>query len=103
MFGNIFGKLGALKEQMAEVKIKLDQISIEGSSADSLIHVKATGNRKLTSFKIDDQLIEPGKKDELSAKLLEATNDVLAKAEIIYEDEMKAAAKDLFPNIPGMS
>jgi len=101
MFENILGKFGGLKKQMEEAKTKLDSITVEGQCSDGSIKMIATGNRKIKEFLIDDNLLSVENKSQLTANLLEAANDVLAKAEIVYETEMKHAAKDLLPNIPG--
>ena len=102
MFENMFGKFGGLKKKMEEAKSRLDGIIVEGQSADGSIKVTANGNRKIKEFQIDDSLLTLDHKTRLKENLLEAANDVLSKAENVYETEMKNAAKDLLPNIPGM-
>ncbi|MCH8903821.1 MAG: YbaB/EbfC family nucleoid-associated protein [Bacteroidetes bacterium] len=102
MFGNILGKLGEMKEKMAEVKEKLNHVTVTGEAGDGKVRVTANGNRKLTEINIYESLVKEGAKVNLERLILEASNNALDQAEEINESEMKKAAKGLLPNIPGL-
>ena len=100
MFGDMMGKLQAMKEQMEESKKRLDNITVEGDAEGGKIKVVLTGNRKLKSVHIDPSL--GSDTEELEDLLVIAFNRAMEKADNVNESEMQGAAKDFMPNLPGM-
>jgi nucleoid-associated protein EbfC len=99
---DILNKFGDLRKKMEEIKSRLDAIYIDEHTADKLIRVTVTGNRKIKSIFIDSTLMQVEKNEEVQ-ELLEITlNRALSRAEEIAETEMKSAGRDLLPGFPGL-
>lgn len=103
MFGDLMGMMGKLKEAQQKVeatKKRLDTVLIDEQSADGLLKVTVTANRKIKSIAIDDALLED--KEQLEDYLLVVINKAIERATAINENELAIAAKEGMPNIPGM-
>ncbi len=96
MFGDIFGKLGEMKQQVEDTKAQLDTISVSGESANGRIKVVCNGNRQIKSISIDDSLRQ-GDADELTDLLIIALNKALENAEGVNASTMAAATRNLLP------
>lgn len=103
MFGDISGMMGKLKEaqqKVEETKRRLDTVLIDESSNDEKVKITITGNRKIKSISISDDLLSDA--EELEDYLIITLNKAIEKASKINEDELAIAAKSGMPNIPGM-
>lgn len=103
MFGDISGMMGKLKEaqqKVEETKKRLDTVLIDESSNDEKVKITITGNRKIKSISISDDLLSDA--EELEDYLIITLNKAIEKASKINEDELAIAAKSGMPNIPGM-
>ena len=103
MFGDLSGmmqKLKAAQQKVAETKIRLNTVLVDGQANNGAVKVTVTGNRVIKSIEIADGLLQD--KEALEDYLILALNDALDKATAINEAELAAAAKDGMPNIPGM-
>jgi DNA-binding YbaB/EbfC family protein len=103
MFGDLAGMMGKLKETQEKVKAtkeRLNSVTIEEKSSDSLLSVTITANRTVKAINIDDQLLED--KEQLEDYLVLTLNKAIEKATQINEAELGAVAKEGMPNIPGM-
>lgn len=96
MFGNMMGKLQEMKQKSEEVKKRLDTIIVD-ADAEDLVKVSSTGNRKINSIRIDEQLIEEGDREKIEDLCLFAVNRALEKAEKVAETEMQGIAKGMLP------
>jgi DNA-binding YbaB/EbfC family protein len=103
MFGDLAGMMGKLKETQEKVKAtkeRLNSVTIEEKSSDSLLSVTITANRTVKAINIDDQLLED--KEQLEDYLVLTLNKAIEKATQVNEAELGAVAKEGMPNIPGM-
>ncbi|SFU70242.1 hypothetical protein SAMN05216480_11463 [Pustulibacterium marinum] len=103
MFGDLMGMMGKLKETQQKVedtKKRLDTVFVDEQSADGLLKVTLSANRKIKSIAIDDSLLED--KEQLEDYLVLTLNKAIEKATSINEAELAAVAKEGMPNIPGM-
>ncbi len=103
MFGKMFdimGKIGEAKKNVEEAKKRLDNVLIDAEAAQGKVKVTVTGNRALKSLSIDDELMQD--KEMLEDYLMIALNKALEEAGKMQEEELKKAAKDAMPNIPGL-
>ena len=90
-------QLMEVKQKMEEAKKRLD--AIEVTSENNHVLVTVSGNRKVKSV----QLKNTADKTELEARLTEALNDALAKADNVMQSEMMSATKGMLPDgMPGM-
>ena len=103
MFGKMFdilGKLEDAKKNVEEARKRLDNILIDAEAGDGMVKVTVTGNKMLKNLSIADQAMQD--KEMLEDYLTIALTKALEKAGKIQEDELKKAAKDALPNIPGL-
>jgi DNA-binding YbaB/EbfC family protein len=103
MFGKMFdimGKIEEAKKNVEATKKRLDNVLIDAESAQGKIKVTVTGNRALKAINIDDDLMQD--KEMLEDYLMIALNKALEEAGKMQEEELKRAAKDAMPNIPGL-
>jgi DNA-binding YbaB/EbfC family protein len=103
MFGKMFdimGKLDDAKKNVIEARKRLDEKVIESEAGNGLVKVSVTGNKNLKSLNIADEALKD--KDMLEDYLSIALNKALDEAGKIQEAELKKAAMDALPNIPGL-
>ncbi|KSA14228.1 YbaB/EbfC family nucleoid-associated protein [Maribacter dokdonensis] len=103
MFGDMMGMMGKLKEtqkKVEETKKRLNTVTLEEKSSDSLVSVTITANREVKSIVIDDSLLQD--KEQLEDYLILTLNKAIQNATNVNETELAAVAKDGMPNIPGM-
>jgi DNA-binding YbaB/EbfC family protein len=103
MFGDIMGMMGKIKEtqqKVEETKKRLDFVLIDEKSADGLLEVTLTANRKIKSITLSDDLLQD--KEMLEDYLVNVLNKAIEKATNVHETELAAVAKEGMPNIPGM-
>ena len=103
MFGKMFdiiGKLDEAKKNVEEARKRLDTILVDAEAGNGMVKVTVTGNRALKSLSIADEAMKD--KEMLEDYLTIALNKALEEAGQIQEAELKNAAKDAMPNIPGL-
>ena len=103
MFGDLMGMMGKLKEtqlKVEETKKRLDHVLIDEKSADGLLEVTLTANRKIKNITISNDLLQD--KEMLEDYLINVLNKAIEKATNVNETELAAVAKEGMPNIPGM-
>ena len=99
MFGNMMGKLQEMKQQMDEIKNRLDTVKVSGEAGSGDVTVTANGNRKITDVKIHEKLLESSRKEELEDLLTVAINRAIEQADRVHEAEMAASARQFLPGI----
>jgi DNA-binding YbaB/EbfC family protein len=95
MFGNMMGKLQEMKQQMENIKNKLETIHVSGESQGVVVRVN--GNRKVLSISVPAEIV--GDKEMIEELILTATNRALAEAEKVNEREMQSAAMGIMPGL----
>jgi len=103
MFGKMFdilGKIDDAKKNIEEARKRLDHVLIDAEAGNGMVKVTVTGNRKLKELSIAGEAMQD--KEMLEDYLMIALNQALEKAGKIQEDELKKAAKEAMPNIPGL-
>ncbi len=103
MFGKMFdiiGKIDEAKKNVEEAKKRLDTILIDAEAGNGMVKVTVTGNRALRNLSIADEAMQD--KEMLEDYLIIALNKALEEAGKIQEAELKKAATDAMPNIPGL-
>ncbi len=94
MFGDLMGKM---KEQMEEMKVKLEGIEVCGEAEGGLVKVTANGNRKILNISVSDQLV--GDKEAIEELVLVAVNRALEEAEKVNANEMQGVAAGMLPGM----
>jgi DNA-binding YbaB/EbfC family protein len=103
MFGKMFdiiGKLDEAKKNVEEARKRLDHILIDAEAGNGMVKVTVTGNRLMKSIEINEDAMQD--KEMLEDYLMIALNKALDEAGKMQEAELKKAATDALPNIPGL-
>jgi hypothetical protein len=95
----MFGKLGEAKKMAEEMKIKLAAISVEGTSENGKIKVRANGNKEILAVEIAPELMNIDKKEELEDLLVIAIARAMEQANAVSEAEMKAMMGSMMPGL----
>jgi DNA-binding protein YbaB len=83
-------QLKEMKQQMDAAKERLNGVYVRGECRG--VVVVANGNKKVTEVIIPDSIVRPGNSGEISELVVSATNDAMAKAEGVFESEMRSMA-----------
>ncbi len=97
---DIVGKLETAKKNVEAAKKRLDNVLIDAEAGNGLVKVTVTGNRAVKSLSIADEALQD--KEMLEDYLILALNKALGEAGKMQEAELKKAATDALPNIPGL-
>ena len=89
-----------MPERIAAVKEKVGDIRVEGVAGGEMVRVEATGGMKITSVKIEPNLVESGDVEMIEELVAAAVNQALKKA----KDEAAAAMAEVTSgmDIPGL-
>ncbi|HTM98943.1 MAG TPA: YbaB/EbfC family nucleoid-associated protein [Pedobacter sp.] len=98
----MFDKLMAAQGMAAEIKKRLDTISVFGEVEGGAIKVTSTGNKAITAIEIEEEFYKQADREELEELLLTAVNKALAQADQVSATEMQAATKDMLGGLGGM-
>lgn len=98
----MFDKLMAAQGMAAEIKKRLDSISVFGEVEGGAIRVTATGNKIITAIEIDEVFHQQTDREALEELLLTAVNKALTQADQLSAAETQAMTKDMLGNLGGM-
>lgn len=96
----MMGKLKETQKKIEQTKERLNTVFIDEKSANGLLLVSISANRKIKSISIDDRLLAD--KEQLEDYLVLTLNKAIERASTINETELAAVAKEGMPNIPGL-
>ena len=85
---NMMRQAQKLQKQMEAAQKELNASTFEGVSAQNLVKVTFTGERKMTDISIDPAAIDPDDPDTLADLVLEAVNDGLGKIDTTTQQKM---------------
>ncbi len=97
MFG--LNKIKEAKEKAEEMKIKLAGMDFNGESANGMVTIKCTGNKRFHSLEINDSIFKIRSREEVQNMVLEAIERASYNADVVIKEEMAA----IMPNIPGLN
>ena len=98
----MFDKLMAAQGMAAEIKKRLDTVSVFGEVEGGAIRVTSTANKAITAIEINEEFYKQADREELEELLLTAVNKALAQADQVSASEMQAATKDILGGLGGM-
>lgn len=103
------GGMAGMMKQMQVMQQKMDKIqndlearSFDFESGGGMVKVIANGKQRITSIKIDPQLIADNDLEMLEDLIVAAVNKAVDETGKISQEEMKKAYAGVMPNIPGM-
>lgn len=90
-------------QQMAEeVKVKLAAIAVDGEAGNNKVVVTLDGNKAFKEIKINDELLNPDRKEELEDLIGIAFEKAMANAENVSASQMQALMSNMMPGLGGM-
>ena len=98
----MMGKLGEVKQKMAEAQEKIAQMQASGESGAGMVKATVTGSKKLIGLEIDPSLLQASEATMLRDLIIAAVNTAQNQAEQMAKDEMKKNTEGMLPNIPGL-
>lgn len=98
----MMGKLGELKQKMAEAQERVAQLQASGESGAGMVKATVNGTKKLVALEIDPSLFNPNDAQMLKDLVIAAVNQAQVSAEEMAKEEMKKGTEGILPNIPGM-
>lgn len=101
---DMFGKFSELQSKMEEAKKELSKLEVEAEAGGGMVKVKANGQRKILSIKLDKDVIDPDDAEMMEDLVVAGVNKALDKAEEAAQQKMQDTYKDMIPGggIPGM-
>lgn len=101
---DMFGKFSELQEKMEEAKKELAKLEVEAEAGGGMVKVKANGQRKILSIKLDEDVIDPDDAEMMEDLVVAGVNKALDKAEEAAQEKMQDTYKNMMPGggIPGM-
>lgn len=101
--GNMQGmmkKMQKMQKEMEQTQATLNETEFIGTANDDLVTVTFTGDKKLQSVSIKEDIVDPEDVEIIEDLVLLAVNDALAKIDEETEKSMGKYSKGL--GIPGM-
>lgn len=101
---DMFGKFSELQEKMEAAKQELSKLEVEAEAGGGMVKVKANGQRKILSIKLDKDVIDPDDAEMMEDLVVAGVNKALEKAEEAAQQKMQDTYKDMMPGggLPGM-
>lgn len=101
---DMFGKFSELQEKVEEAKQELSKLEVEAEAGGGMVKVKANGQRKILSIKLDEDVIDPDDAEMMEDLVVAGVNKALEKAEEAAQEKMQDTYKNMMPGggIPGM-
>ena len=97
----MFDKLLQVQQKAAEIKKRLDNVSVTGEAEGGKIKVIANGNKLITSVEIDQSFLSSADKEELEELLVVAVNKAIEQAENVHQTEMQTMSQDMLGGLGG--
>lgn len=101
---DMFGKFSELQEKVEEAKQELSKLEVEAEAGGGMVKVKANGQRKILSIKLDKDVIDPDDAEMMEDLVVAGVNKALDKAEEAAQQKMQDTYKNMMPGggLPGM-
>ncbi len=104
MLGNflnkqMLGKMGAMQQQMEEIKAKLENISVIGEADNATCKAVASGNRLIKEITLNDDFLKNASKQDIEAAIVQASNRALEQSARVEQSEMSHAAMSILPGL----
>jgi nucleoid-associated protein EbfC len=98
----MFGKLAEAQQKAAEMKNRLDGITVEGIAGNNEVTVLANCNKNIKAIHIEDSMMTLAKKEELEELLVVAIERAMHQAETVSSAEMKSLMGSMMPGMGGL-
>lgn len=106
-FAGLIGKLPKIKEEMAKLQQRMEEITADASAGGDMVRVKVNGKFTVLSCSISDEAFKAADRELLEDLIVAATNQAQEKVrKLVLEETQKAAADLGLPpglNVPGLT
>lgn len=97
---DMFGKVMDMQRRMAETQELLASKTVTADAGGGMVTVTANGQQRITSIKIEKEVIDPDDAELLEDLVIAGVNKALEEASALAKQEMSRVAGGLIP--PGM-
>lgn len=97
---SLMANAGELKARATELREKLADVRVSGSSGGGMVTVEASGDQQILSVKIEESLLAANDKEMLEDLLISATNQALESSRQAASELMAEFSGGL--GIPGL-
>ena len=101
MLGNLMGQVQQMQSNLAQVREKLREHTVEGQSGGGIVAVTAAGSGEIVRVQIDPVAVDPRDVPMLEDLIAAATNDALSRARELRRAEVTALTGGI--PIPGLA
>ncbi|MDA0378459.1 MAG: YbaB/EbfC family nucleoid-associated protein [Bacteroidetes bacterium] len=94
---DMFGKIAEMQRKMAETQDHLGSKTVSAEAGGGMVKVTANGLQRVTSIKIEKEVIDPADAELLEDLVMAGVNKALEEAAALARDEMAKAAGGFIP------
>ena len=95
----MFEQLNQMKQQMAELQSKMDQLRVSESVGGGVVTAEASGNGRITNLIIDNDWLKSCEAEEVSELIQLAVNRAIEAASEKHASEMRSIAGGMMPGL----
>lgn len=96
----LLSQMEKVQEEMARARDELAEETMQISTGNGAVSVEITGHQRLNSIKIDAELLDPTRRDELEALLLKVINQAIEMSQTMAAQRMQGLMGGI--NLPGL-
>lgn len=86
----MINKLKKMQKDMLEAQKRLEESIFTGTAGGGMVKVEATGDKRIVSIKISEDVLTPEDKEMIEDTIVAAVNDVMRKIDEETQDVMGA-------------
>ena len=86
----MMNKIKKMQREMLEAQKKLEASVFTGTAGGGMVKVEATGDKRIVSIEIDEDVLTPEDKEMIQDTIVAAVNDVMRKIDEETADVMGA-------------
>jgi nucleoid-associated protein EbfC len=98
---DLFGRMMEMQQKMAEAQDALAEKTVTAEAGGGMITVTANGAGRITSLKVEKEVVDPEDLELLEDLLVAGINKALDEAEAMRSEEVRKTAGAFLP--PGMN
>lgn len=97
---NILKQAQKLQKQIEDMRVELEQKTVEASSGGGAVSAVVNGKKQLLELSIKKEVVDPDDVEMLQDLILAAVNEAMNKAEQMMNEEMSKVTGGF--NLPGL-
>ncbi len=88
------------QKKMNEIKKELESVTVDYETAAGKVKATMSGTQKVLTLSIDEEFLQPGKKERLEKEILSCINGASDKVQKVATQKLQASMGDF--KIPGL-